>query len=174
MGYFWVIKMDNPTAEEILNRVKIADVLERYHIPLGRGGRTACPIHHGKKPNFSYNDEVFQCWSCGAKGNVISLVMQLHGLNFGQAMIRMNADFDLRLPIARRLSHRERAALNKKAVERKKARKREEAIRGLKRMIYDLAVDAYRMLWREDFEPAQAEAYDRLEDWLDDHIDWIR
>ena len=63
--------------EKIIELITIKDVLEKYNFSIGKYGRVPCPIHNGKKNNFSYNNKLFQCWSCNAKGNVISLVMQL-------------------------------------------------------------------------------------------------
>lgn len=61
------------------------------------GKRIPCPIHHGKNNNFSYNDRAFRCFSCGASGSVIDLVMQLFDMSFSDAVRKMDADFNLGL-----------------------------------------------------------------------------
>ena len=35
-----------------------------------------------------YTDQVYHCWSCGAKGDVIGLVMELFGIGFEPALIQ--------------------------------------------------------------------------------------
>lgn len=53
----------------------IRDILETHGHPLGSHRRTTCPIHGGANDSaFSYTDEVWFCWSCGAKGGVKALL----------------------------------------------------------------------------------------------------
>ena len=67
--------------------VSIEQVLTHYSVVTrktnGAGLRAHCPIptHQGKSDSFSANTEknVFQCFSCGAKGNVLDLVQQMEG-----------------------------------------------------------------------------------------------
>lgn len=106
--------MSSGIAEKIADAVTMSEVLRRYGYPEGRGRRIPCPIHRGKKPNFSYTDKVFHCWTCGAKGNVIQFVMQLFSINFGQAVLKINLDFELGLT-AKKPTYRERKALAENA-----------------------------------------------------------
>ena len=65
-----------------------------------RNHRCPCPIHNGKDFNFSYNSRWFKCFVCGASGDVISFVKQGCDLpSMSDAMKRINADFELHLPI---------------------------------------------------------------------------
>ena len=67
--------------------VSIEQVLAHYKVASrktnGSGLRAHCPIpdHQGKSDSFSANTEknVFQCFSCGAKGNVLDLVQKMEG-----------------------------------------------------------------------------------------------
>lgn len=80
--------------KELRSRIKLADVLAMYHVQLKvRGDRASgfCPLpgHKGsgegekRSPSFSCNltKGIFQCFSCGAKGNTIDLVVFLDGAN---------------------------------------------------------------------------------------------
>ena len=82
-------------ADEIFSRVTMPEVLNMYGIGTGRYKRIPCPLHGGKGSNFSYNDNFYQCWACGKKGSVVGFVMEHFGLTFGQAVTKINLDFNL-------------------------------------------------------------------------------
>ena len=135
--------MSNIT-DQIYQMVTMTDVLRQYGFGPGRGNRIPCPIHGGKDRNFSYTNEVFHCWTCGAKGNVIGFVMQYFGLTFSQAITRINNDFGLGLIMAQNSSFRERndhkLNLKMEKVYRDYVLKKWEH--------YDEMTDLYRILWR--------------------------
>jgi hypothetical protein len=56
----------------------VADVLEQYGWPLGRDGRTTCPLHQGKnQSSFSYKGQLWTCFACGESGNAYQLRKEL-------------------------------------------------------------------------------------------------
>ena len=73
--------------KQVKSAVSIEQVLAHYNVAMrkmnGTGLRGHCPIpnHQGKSDSFSANTEknVFQCFSCGAKGNVLDLVQKMEG-----------------------------------------------------------------------------------------------
>ena len=83
--------------EDIKSRVTVQEILEHYGYSTGKKGRCPCPIHNGKDNNFSYNEQFYHCFVCGAKGDVISLVMELEQIGFVEAKERINSDFGLGL-----------------------------------------------------------------------------
>lgn len=53
----------------------IFDVLEGHGWPTGRYGRTTCPIHGGdNRQAFSYTDDRWYCFACGAGGGIKKLL----------------------------------------------------------------------------------------------------
>lgn len=67
----------------------ISSVLPRLDIPIGRGGRTICPIHRGKnRQAFSYNDQkgIWHCFRCGEGGDVVRLVERSLDTDFRGAL----------------------------------------------------------------------------------------
>lgn len=88
--------MDSP-ADIIKDSVSMRDVLDMYGFRTSRYGRIPCPLHNGKDNNFSYKDRRFKCYVCGKNGTVIDFVMDLFGLDFVEAVKRLNADFHLGL-----------------------------------------------------------------------------
>lgn len=78
---------------ELCKRVNFSEVLKHYNIELRIKGDQAmgfCPLpgHQGQKrsPSFSVNlgRGIWQCFGCGAKGNVIDLVARMEGLDPSQ------------------------------------------------------------------------------------------
>lgn len=60
-----------------LECVTITDILDHFSVDY-RGSRCRCPIHGGNNQTaFSFNDEAFQCFACGAKGGKLDLIQEL-------------------------------------------------------------------------------------------------
>lgn len=101
--------MNRYETAEIKRRVSMPELLRYYGFTDGEKRRIRCPIHNGKDRNFSFNDKVFFCFVCKAKGTVIDFVMQYFGLDFEYACQKINGDFNLginlRLPVETKLLH---------------------------------------------------------------------
>ena len=91
----------NRIASEIKRAVTMPELLKHYGFSDGSKKRIRCPLHNGKDRNFSFNDASFRCWVCGKSGSVIDFVMQYFGLDFPEAMSKINDDFSLGLDLAR-------------------------------------------------------------------------
>ncbi|WAA11486.1 DNA primase [Fervidibacillus halotolerans] len=79
--------------EEIRHSVDIVDVVSEY-VQLKKQGRNyfgLCPFHDEKTPSFSVSPEkqIFHCFGCGAGGNVFSFLMDLEGLSFQEAALKL-------------------------------------------------------------------------------------
>ena len=66
--------------QELLHRVDIVDVIERY-VPLKKGGSNylaCCPFHSEKTPSFTVSPtkQFYHCFGCGVHGNAISFLME--------------------------------------------------------------------------------------------------
>lgn len=83
--------------ELIKSSLSLRDIINHYGLNGDeKHGRIPCPFHHGNNRNaFSFNDNLYQCWNCGASGDLISFVMQYDGLNFNDALDRINDMFNL-------------------------------------------------------------------------------
>lgn len=159
----------NKTAEKITEYLTVPMLLSHYGYPVSARKRIPCPLHSGKDPNFCYTDQVFHCWTCGAKGNVVSLVMQLFNLTFPQALMKLNTDFALGLS-AGKPSIRERQQM----MEGRKVQKAYEEWQGEKKRTYDGLCAYHRELfWYtvENPEDVDAKALQQeVEAWLDENI----
>ena len=89
--------------------VSAEDAARLYGLRIDRSGKALCPFHDDHKPSMSFRNGRFRCWSCGASGNAIDLILHLLGVDALSAVRRLDADFHLCLPLDRPLSAAERA-----------------------------------------------------------------
>ncbi|KKK33166.1 DNA primase [Mesobacillus campisalis] len=104
-------------AEEKINEIRqaidIADVIGDY-VQLKKQGRNyfgLCPFHGENTPSFSVSSDkqIYHCFGCGAGGNVFSFLMEIDGLSFQEAAVKLAEQANVQLDI-------EAAPLKKKAV----------------------------------------------------------
>lgn len=110
-------------AEIIKRLVPMQDVAERYTGEPIRFNRMRCPIHHGQDRNMRIYPKSYYCWVCHAHGDVIQFVMGVCGLSFQDAVKKLNADYDLHLPIGQEQTESDRkrfAELNRKIAEHRR------------------------------------------------------
>ena len=120
----------------ITQAVSVSLACQTYGIPYNRQGFSNCPFHSGDNtPSFKIypNDRGFYCFGCGAGGDVITFVEKLFGLNFIEAVKKLNADFSLGLD--EKPSYAEYRKAQKMQAEREQAKKRKaELLAELKRL----------------------------------------
>ncbi len=76
--------------QDLLNRLDIVDVIERY-LPLKKAGANyvaCCPFHNEKSPSFtvSQTKQFYHCFGCGAHGTAIGFIMEHTGMGFVEAV----------------------------------------------------------------------------------------
>lgn len=107
----------------------MSDVFSQYGFQVNRAGFTPCPFHKETEGSLKayQRNEKFHCFGCGKTGSVIDFVMDLYNLSLNQAVVKINYDFGLNLPIGQRLTLRKQHEL-KKAERERKARLKAEKI----------------------------------------------
>ena len=78
-----VAKRKNPGSKGkfrklIDSKIKITDVAKKYGLEVKKN-KCLCPFHADGDPSLSFNDEknVFNCFGCGAKGDIIEFVRRM-------------------------------------------------------------------------------------------------
>jgi len=100
--------------QELLGRLDIVDVIERY-LPLKKAGANyvaCCPFHSEKTPSFSVSPskQFYHCFGCGAHGSAIGFVMEYSGLGFVDAVEELAGQVGLQVPQQRPDERRQKAA----------------------------------------------------------------
>lgn len=89
--------------QDLLNRVDIVEVVERY-LPLKKTGQNlsaCCPFHQEKSPSFTVSPtkQFYHCFGCGAHGSAVSFVMEHQGLSFPDAVRTLAESVGLQVPV---------------------------------------------------------------------------
>jgi DNA primase len=88
--------------QELLHRVDIVDVIERY-VPLKKGGANysaCCPFHTEKTPSFTVSPtkQFYHCFGCGVHGNAISFLIEYQGLGYVDAVRDLAESVGMKMP----------------------------------------------------------------------------
>ncbi|GAB2458720.1 DNA primase [Nocardioides hungaricus] len=79
---------------EVREKARIDDVVSQYVTLRNAGGgsqKGLCPFHDEKSPSFNVNPSrgFFHCFGCSEGGDVITFLMKIDGLSFGEAVERL-------------------------------------------------------------------------------------
>ena len=107
--------------QDLLNRVDIVDVVERY-VPLKKAGQNyqaCCPFHSEKSPSFTVSPtkQFYHCFGCGAHGTAISFLMEHSGMSFPDAVKDLASGVGMQLPSEEPTPADRKAAQQKAMVE---------------------------------------------------------
>lgn len=92
----------NNFIDEIKSKVNIVDVIGR-EVPLKQSGsnfKGLCPFHNEKTPSFMVNEQkqIFNCFGCGEKGDVIHFVQRFYNLEFMEACEKLAEEYNIEIP----------------------------------------------------------------------------
>jgi len=96
-------RIPEQTINEVKNAVDIVDVVSEY-VHLKKQGRNyfgLCPFHGESTPSFSVSPDkqIFHCFGCGAGGNVFSFLMDIEGISFQEAILKVAEKGNIHLHI---------------------------------------------------------------------------
>lgn len=148
------------------------DVARHYGFDINRSGFMRCPFHagdHTASLKIYPGNRGWHCFGCGKGGSVINFAMNLFGINFQQAVLRLSSDFGLGLSSNGQI---DTAEASKILQQRQKEHRELEEFREQ----YHKRCVLHRAYWdaikKGEETPLYIEAVkniDALEEWFDEH-----
>lgn len=87
--------------EEIRQAADIVDVISEFVSlqPAGKSMKGLCPFHNEKTPSFSVSKErqLFNCFGCGEKGDVVGFISKYKHLNFVESLKYLADKYNIEL-----------------------------------------------------------------------------
>lgn len=91
------------TSDEIKRTVSMQEVVSGYGIRIDRKGFCCCPFHKEKTASMKIYKDSYNCFGCGANGDVFSFVMEMNGCDFKTAYIYLGGTYEEKSHSARKL-----------------------------------------------------------------------
>lgn len=129
-------------AEQAKSVLSFGEVAAFYGVDFNSKGFALCPFHNEKTGSFGVTGNKGHCFGCGWHGDIIQFVSNMFGLNFRSAVEKLNTDFSLGLPIGRRATLSEAAAISS-------TRRRMERERAERERVETERLERFTELWGE-------------------------
>lgn len=158
----------NSHFDQIKQQVSIQDACRTYGIQLNRYGKAKCPFHSEKESSFSVKGQIFNCFGCGKKGDVITLTQLLFNLKPYEALAKLNDDFHVGLNLDYKPDRQ-------KLIRQRQDKELKEQFEKWVRRTEDILYSYFRELHFASFE---SESFKKAEiqvekDKIDYYIDWL-
>lgn len=82
------------TADEIKSSKSMREVVESYGVKVKRDGMCCCPIHKEKHPSMKVYKDSFNCFSCGANGDVFTFIQLMDKCDFKTAFYSLGGTYE--------------------------------------------------------------------------------
>lgn len=136
------------TTEEIKATYSIRDILARYGLPEpNRSGFIKCPFHQEDTASMKIYKRDYNCFGCGANGDIFTFVMQMDGLNFKEAFRELGGGYEQSFSARKRIYQAQKKREMERKREEKLRQKREQTSRLL--TAYRKALALYEPLSEE-------------------------
>lgn len=84
------------TTDEIKQSVSMRDVIEGYGLTINRAGFCKCPFHSSgseRTASLKVYDTSFNCFGCGANGDIFTFVQRFENLSFKEAYLKLGGEY---------------------------------------------------------------------------------
>jgi DNA primase len=97
------VALSKATIQKIMDNCDIVDVVGSY-VSLTKKGSShfgLCPFHPDKNPSMSVSQEkkIFNCFSCGTKGNVITFVSKYENIPAENAALKLAKKYNIKIDV---------------------------------------------------------------------------
>lgn len=92
--------MCNNIFAEVKQQLNIRQVIEHYGFKVNRNGKFICAFHNDHKPSASIKNDYFNCFVCGAGGDLITFTAKYLGLSNIDACKELVKEFNLNIDIS--------------------------------------------------------------------------
>ena len=119
-------------ADEIKARVTTRQLCEHVGLALDRNGNALCPFHGDSNKSLKvYKDPKrgWACFGCHRGGTVLDFAMAWYDIDFQQALVRLDTEFGLGLPMRRKLTKEERLSAHRRLVDQERRKRDAENAR---------------------------------------------
>ena len=161
------------TPQEICERIRqsvpMKTALEYYGFPVNRAGFMSCPFHSEKTGSFKVYDDNFYCYGCGESGDLVDFVQNYFKIGFNAAVVRINCDFGLNLPLDKKPSRDDEERIRRANEERKRRKAEEEKINKIRRRYLDMRCELWIKQKTQPLTRNEEIKLSVLDDWLDKH-----
>ena len=86
--------------DEVKSQLNIQTVVEHYGFKVNRAHQFVCPFHNDHKPSASIKNDYFNCFVCGAAGDLITFTAKYLGLSNIEACKELVRVFGLNIDIS--------------------------------------------------------------------------
>lgn len=163
-------------ADEIKRAVPMREVAAMYGFEADRSGNICCPFHNDAKPSMHIYDGTrgWWCFVCNEGGDVIDFTRRYFNLTFMDACKKLNADFNLHLPLGEKLTLAQMREADRKAAQRKREQIEREMAQKRVLTAYHAALDrwiALDIMKRENAPKSPSEPFSEEYAYAVKHID---
>lgn len=89
------------TSDEIKQNLSMRDVVQQYGITVNRSGMCCCPFHGERHASMKIYKDSYNCFACGANGDIFTFVQNMDGVDFKTAFLTLGGSY-------KKLSNREK------------------------------------------------------------------
>lgn len=81
------------TVEEIKSQTSMRTIIEQYNIKINKNGFCCCPFHNEKTASMKIYKDSYNCFGCGANGDIFSFVQHMDNCDFKTAFKRLGGSY---------------------------------------------------------------------------------
>lgn len=93
-------------------------IIEHYNVGKITRNKICCPFHSEKTSSFFIKGIFWKCFGCGEGGDIIRFMQKYFNIDFQQAVVKLDYDFNLNLGVGKCLTLREKREQDRKQRER--------------------------------------------------------